>query len=479
MPKGPQLTTEMRTACIVLRYSVGRQHAAIAEELNLKPATVRATCTRIQKATGSTNLLELLQHCGTCQRSGRPLKVKPGSPEANRIRAAVKANKYQVPEEVAQWVLQQRQPLGSIHPNTVSASTTRRVLREKRFVAADPINVKKITRNRELQKNLLTERHLDLRRTYCDQVDTWYQEHALVITTDEYQEHFGGSSKSHINVNQGESRYGSQAPIRFSREQWAACSEDLSIQRPHCIWEAEKASNHMNWHRQLQDAKEVLKKEVQQRRARCSQEGTPEWITLQKRNKQVDEDNENRWLRRQKGERCGSLHYYTPERLFPYERIEKEEEKGGLDFLFMAFEIYRKYLFPYARALALNNPSRQVVILEDNDGSHIKARRLLAPEVLALEEDFGIIFGAHPPNSPELALIETLHGYERRALRDFRFNVNDAKQSTKDEADRRMKEWWQALTNDHLIAEKSSIERLKILADLCRVVDFGNGFKDD
>lgn len=231
MPKGPQLTTEIRTACIVLRYSVGKQHAEIAEELNLKPATVRATCTRIQKATGSTNLLDLLQHCGVCRRSGRPLKIKPGSPEANRIRAAVKANKYQIPEEVAQWVLdkQQRRPLSSIHPNVVSASTTRRVLRDQRYVAADPINTKKISRNRELQKNLLTERHLDLRRPYCNQVDTWYQEHALVITTDEYQEHFGGSSKSFVNVDQGDSRYGSQAPIRFSREQWAACSEDISI----------------------------------------------------------------------------------------------------------------------------------------------------------------------------------------------------------------------------------------------------------
>lgn len=145
----------------------------------------------------------------------------------------------------------------------------------------------------------------------------------------------------------------------------------------------------------------------------------------------------------------------------------------------MAFEIYRKHLFPYARALATNNPSRQVVILEDNDASHIKARRLLAPEILALEEDFGIIFRAHPLNSPELALIETLHGHERRALRDFRFSVNNAKQSTKDEADRRMKEWWQGPANDYLIAEKSSIERLKMLADRCRAVDFGNGFKDD
>jgi hypothetical protein len=45
--------------------------------------------------------------------------------------------------------------------------------------------------------------------------------------------------------------------------------------------------------------------------------------------------------------------------------------------------VYRKHLFPYVRALAKNNPTRQVVILEDDDGFLRKARRLLAPEKLS------------------------------------------------------------------------------------------------
>jgi hypothetical protein len=98
-----------------------------------------------------------------------------------------------------------------------------------------------------------------------------------------------------------------------------------------------------------------------------------------------------------------------------------------------------------------------MVILEDNEGSHHKPRRLLAPEILELKEQSAVIFGSHPPNTPGLALIETLHSYERRALRDFKYSVDNAKQSTKDEADRRMEEWWQGGTNNDLIAEKSSI----------------------
>jgi hypothetical protein len=145
----------------------------------------------------------------------------------------------------------------------------------------------------------------------------------------------------------------------------------------------------------------------------------------------------------------------------------------------MAFEIYRKHLFPYARDLTMINPHRQVVILEDKDGSHHKARRLLAPEILELEEQYGITFGPHPPNSSDLALIETLHGYEHRALEEHRFNVDNTRQATKDEADTMMKKWWQGDNNNNLIAEKSSTKRLKVLSDRCRAANFGNSFKDN
>ena len=48
----------------------------------------------------------------------------------------------------------------------------------------------------------------------------------------------------------------------------------------------------------------------------------------------------------------------TLTRLFPFDKIKKEEQKGRLDFLFMALRIYRKHLFPYARDLAMINPHR-------------------------------------------------------------------------------------------------------------------------
>jgi hypothetical protein len=217
----------------------------------------------------------------------------------------------------------------------------------------NPTYTKKISRNRELQKNQLTERHLHLRCAYYGQVDDWYKQNVLVVTADEYQEPFGGSSKNHINVNQGDTRFGTQAPVSFRREQWAVSSEDTSITRPHCIWEAEKATDHEDWHLQLSAAKEALRQEVKNRRERCSPKGTSEHRLDEEQNKQIDVDNKKRWHRHLRVERNGgTLKYFTPERLFPYDKVEKEGAKGGLDFHFMAFEVYRKHLFPYVRALA-------------------------------------------------------------------------------------------------------------------------------
>jgi hypothetical protein len=84
-----------------MHWQGGMQYVRIAEVLNLKPGTVRNTCARIKAAAGNTNLLDLLQHYATCPRSGRPLKITPGSLVANKIRSVVKEYEYQFPEEVA------------------------------------------------------------------------------------------------------------------------------------------------------------------------------------------------------------------------------------------------------------------------------------------------------------------------------------------------------------------------------------------
>lgn len=145
----------------------------------------------------------------------------------------------------------------------------------------------------------------------------------------------------------------------------------------------------------------------------------------------------------------------TPARLFPFDKIDEDIEKG-VTLVFIAFEVYRKELFPYARCIKAKNPSRLVVIQEDNDSSHLKARRLLAPDIKELERK-GSVFAPHPPNSPDLASIETLHKKINLRLQDYRLSVKTASKAKQKEAVKRMKELWQSSSFDKATQRHCSI----------------------
>lgn len=98
------------------------------------------------------------------------------------------------------------------------------------------------------------------------------------------------------------------------------------------------------------------------------------------------------------------------------------------------------------------NPHKRVVIQEDNATPHQKARRLLQPEIYAK----GIEFVKHPPNSPDLAPIETLQWEHEKRLDHFRFNVDNAKQSTKQQAIQLIKEVWQSPQFDEVVEGRVS-----------------------
>ena len=91
----------------------------------------------------------------------------------------------------------------------------------------------------------------------------------------------------------------------------------------------------------------------------------------------------------------------------------------------------------------------------------------------------GSLLGRIYLDSPKLVLIKILYGFKRRALRDFRYYVDNARQSVKDEADRRIKDWSREEDNNNLIVSKSSINRLKVLSNRYRRANFSNSFRDN
>jgi len=95
----------------------------------------------------------------------------------------------------------------------------------------------------------------------------------------------------------------------------------------------------------------------------------------------------------------------TPSHLWPRERFIRDNRKGGLDFVWYAFEVYEKLLFPYYDKIRQAAGDRPVYIVKDNVGIHSKARRLLAREIA----ERGIHFITPLANSADLMAYEQVH----------------------------------------------------------------------
>jgi len=72
MTRGSELDIAVRASIVSLRFGAGLKSVEIAEMLKIDPGTVRTTCHRMKRAANSEDLLELLKHCRTKKRSGRP-----------------------------------------------------------------------------------------------------------------------------------------------------------------------------------------------------------------------------------------------------------------------------------------------------------------------------------------------------------------------------------------------------------------------
>ena len=254
-------------------------------------------------------------------------------------------------------------------------------------------------------------------------------------------------------------------------EQWAGgTGDDVSIERPHCIWSAD-IQNLEQLKNQLAAANRQLAEAVQIRRQRALEPSTDEYNLLLAKNEAVRLQNAYHKSIGQQSRK----HKWTPERLFKHEDLEPSGDKGGLNFVWYAFEILQKKLFPYYEAVQAANPSREVVIAEDNDPSHLKARRLLAPEIAAR----GIKFTGHPASSPDFNLIESIQHEQNKLIQDYRFNIRSSAKAVKAEAERELRRSWQSDEMDRFWLSKGTCDALKIIADRCRDQEGGNHFVDN
>jgi hypothetical protein len=148
-----------------------------------------------------------------------------------------------------------------------------------------------------------------------------------------------------------------------------------------------------------------------------------------------------------------------------------------MNFVFYAFVILKSLLLPYWEALQQANPTKQVLIQEDNASPHLKARQLLQPDIQRLS----IRFVIHPSNSPDLAQIEALQGDHQRlqSVQDFIYSTKDTKQATKDTAASLLRDTWQSHQFDERVKGRVSIAVYKELTRRCKYDQKGGNLMDD
>ena len=481
MAPSSQVSFQMRSVIVAYRFDLGWSYAKIAEHLSISHTTIKKLCLRTksrcqakEQRGNATKLQYLVLYTEDAPRGGRPKRAKPGDSLSIAVRKGLTEYEDFERPQAANQAIKKRQTLGELSPN-INPLDRKQII----HIAKDPIHCqadteqpKPLTRKRRLIKPDLNDSDIQNRLEYCDWIDDVYKRQCVLIYTDEKPYSFGGSEKgTHVTAPKGEVRYTSRKRQRFQIEQWAAgCSSDVSIRRPHLCWDI-KTQELPELADKLAKVNEQLREEVELRRWNCSLENTVEWAELKRRNDEIRAANTKDSLDSLKTNRK----LLTAATLYPHQSFKPTGSKGGLNFVWYAFEVLQKELFPYYKALSDHNAGKDVYIIEDNDPSHIKARKLLAAEI---NQD-QIKFAPHPASSPDFNLIETLQKYHNKVLEDFRTHISTASIAVKEKAKVEMKKAWQSIEMDEVWQNRGSNYALKLIANRCRQDQGGNHFRDD
>jgi hypothetical protein len=439
----------------------------------------RQFCHRTQKRAKSSDITTLLQYKDALPRSGRPRRVEPGSQASIRIREAVRGPlQYHKQDEAANFAFERvreghtttpRQPLG-----TLNAKQVHNITQGALHSQADSIDIRPITRKRALEKPGLLKLNMRDRKRYIEFILSLDPDKTVLIGCDETPLEFGGSGHTHVSAPRGIVVYADEASDpRFSKMQWDAAATDTRIKRPCIVWNREEQQETEVLMQKLAHQNHLLQARVEHNRQEASKPGTPQYQYLISLNEAVAAYNATV----PHGQKKGRKQKVSIERAFKMEKLERDAKKGGLDFVWYAFNIYENVLFNYYRQLRDLNPGKDVYIIEDNVGVHHKARRLLADQI----QEFDIKFVDTPANSPDLHPIEHLHKDQKKELERLRMCTTSAAAAVRLYAEREMiRVWRDSATFEAKVQERFSIRYFKGLAQRSKdaTPSYSNRYKD-
>jgi tRNA(Ile)-lysidine synthase TilS/MesJ len=138
--------------------------------------------------------------------------------------------------------------------------------------------------------------------------------------------------------------------------QWDVASNDTRVKTSCLIWNREEQEETTALMQRLAKQNELLHARVDHDRAEALKPGTSQHDYLSDLNASVTSHNTSL----PRGQRQGRKNAFTVERRFKYEKLERKAKKGGLDFVWYAFNLYERVLFKYYMHLQRLNPGKDV-----------------------------------------------------------------------------------------------------------------------
>lgn len=471
MVRTSEVPLGLRAAAVAYRFDLGMKLSDISSRLSIHKNTLQSLLERVQQRVQSKDIHEILadeSHISNGPRPGRPRLVEPGSAQSFAVREAVRYHKYH-PFTTAANMASHRPVLKDLDVNIprLRPPQVYHIVQDPIHYAADPIDSQPVKRKREIVKP--GDYSADKRLRYTDEMEQLVKDRAIIVFCDEKKYGFGGTATNHVSLPRGEKSYGHSTYQRFVKEQWAAaCAQDLSITRPHIVWTPQDKDIY-RLKDQLDEHNRQQKQIVDDKRWRSQNDPqSVEFATLRQRNNEIDANNKHNREQRY----TGYQQRMTPVRLYKYDELKSTSD--GIDFVWYGLYIYKDHLFPYIKTLRENNPGRQVVIVEDNSPIHLKARKL----VDSLIQQLDIEFAEHPPFSPDLNPIETLHREQDTLLKTFILSVRSKAKAVQLQAEAKMRDIWQSKAFDRYVAKYCSLEAFEDLRIKVIKAEGHNTFQD-
>jgi len=368
-----------KAASVALRVGAGMEWKDIGVQLEVDRAAVCRAVNKVVDASTiqykeNLNVLLRSKELDPKPAGGQSRRFGPGSATANAIREGVLTTyEHYDQADAANFILEEqhkkRKAPGEIskyepNPKKLRAPQVARILRDQAYYEADPNPEHKepILRKRELNKKDLDSDDEEARLKWVEQAKKLKEENAILICVDETKINCGGTPNHHVSALQGLDKYGKRRQTCFTVMQWgAACGDDVGILRPHTEWVAENDEQKEDLAKKLAATVQKAKDAFDTKMKLARQPGTEEYQAVEAENERRKTENARRNIVKQKG---GRLPQITPEQFFKYIPFVREATKG-MGYVYYAFGVYEKILFPYFVDIQKRNLNRKVYISED------------------------------------------------------------------------------------------------------------------